>query len=475
MLCLLLLCTHISAATVDSATAKIVAQNFYMSKFGKGLSQPSTITLSTSWKSVQHATSDTIVCFYIFNIDNGFVIVSGDDKIYPILAFSDETSFNSTALPENLTFLMKEYAREILAVIENPYTDNSETKSLWSKYIHSESTLSQKSALLIGPLIKTKWAQTNYYNNLCPVDANGPGGHALAGCIAVVMGQIMKYWEYPISGQGDYGYTCNNAQYGNGYGNYGYLYADFEHTTYDYANMPNNLVWSTDSAKVDAVATLLYHCGIGANTRYGSIASMANTNYMVSAITDFFRYKSDVRYIERNQYSNDDWFDLMKNEIDSLQPFCYGGTGNQGGHAFICDGFDEPYFHVNWGWGGSHNGYFTLSAMNPGPYSFNSEQAAIIGIRGPHLPGVSVAEHPNEPSLSVYPNPSNGQFSIQLSSDNLLPQSNFFIYDIYGRLLKSGRVESDRYSINLKDLSAGTYILQVGTSTGKIPQKIIIQ
>lgn len=320
LLCLLFLCTHISAATVDSATAKIVAQNFYMSKFGKGLSQPSTITLSTSWKSVQHATSDTIVCFYIFNIDNGFVIVSGDDKIYPILAFSDETSFNSTALPENLTFLMKEYAREILAVIENPYTDNSETKSLWSKYIHSESTLSQKSALLIGPLIKTKWAQTNYYNNLCPVDANGPGGH-----------------------------------------------------------------------------------------------------------------------------------------------------------AFICDGFDEPYFHVNWGWGGSHNGYFTLSAMNPGPYSFNSEQAAIIGIRGPHLPGVSVAEHPNEPSLSVYPNPSNGQFSIQLSSDNLLPQSNFFIYDIYGRLLKSGRVESDRYSINLKDLSAGTYILQVGTSTGKISKKIIIQ
>lgn len=471
LFCLSIFCVHLCAAPVDITTAGKVAANFYRQMNPN--SKSATPTLATTWQKPS-STKDLFNCFYIFNVDNGFVIVSGDDRAKPILAFSTEGNFDIQQIPESMQGLLQDYADEMLAVLASPHTDRQLTAGSWNRYLTQKGDT--KDTVLVEPLIQTTWAQTGYYNELCPADPNGQNGHALVGCIAVVMGQIMKYWEYPETGQGSYGYNCNFANYGNGYDNYGYLSADFGNATYDYANMPNKLTWASDSVKVNAIATLLYHCGIGAHMTYGSIGSMANTNNMVSALTNYFRYESDIRYIERQDYTADVWLQTMKTELDSLQPFCYGGTGNQGGHAFTCDGYSEDgYFHVNWGWNGTHNGYFLLSDMSPGPYSFNSAQAAIIGIRGPHLPGVGVQEHPNETSLSVYPNPSNGQFTIQLSSDNLLPQSNFSIYDIYGRLLKSGRVESERSSINFNDLSAGTYILQVGTSTGKISQKIIIQ
>lgn len=463
---------HITAAPVDTLIARQIAQKHHALLTNSKVANDA--QLASVWQRTSPATQQDINCFYIFNVTGGFVIVSGDDRAVPILAYSTEGNFDSQNIPVQMADLLDNYADEMLAILASPQTDNRLTKSAWDAILQQKGNA--KDTVLLEPLIHTTWAQTNYYNDLCPADPNGPNGHALVGCIAVVMGQLMKYWEYPTTGQGSYGYNCNFAGYGNGYGNYGYLSADFGNTTYDYANMPDKLTWATDSVKRLAVATLLYHCGIGANTVYGSVGSMANTNYMVSALTNFFRFESDVRYVTRDSYSSTQWLEMMKTELDSLQPFCYGGTGNQGGHAFICDGYSEDgYFHVNWGWNGTHNGYFLLSDMSPAAYSFNSEQAAIIGIRGPQLPNAGVSEHQEKTSLSVYPNPSNGRFTVQLSSSDRLPQSILSIYDIYGRLLRTELVESEQTHLNLTDLSAGTYLLQVESRTGKISRKIVIQ
>ena len=95
---------------------------------------------------------------------------------------------------------------------------------------------------------------------MCPVDMAGPDGHALVGCVAVSMGQVMHYWEYPQYGNDDHGYNSP----------YGYLYADFQNTFYDYDNMANNYA-------TVASALLLYHAGVSVNMGYGTDGSGANS------------------------------------------------------------------------------------------------------------------------------------------------------------------------------------------------------
>ncbi len=466
----------LSAAPVDTITARKVALNFFKQQTNIYTATPLKAELVAAWSNPTPSKNSTS-SFYIFNVDNGFVIVSGDDKAKPILAFSDESAFDMTNIPENLFALLNDYAREICTIQESVGAAASQTACEWRMYKGEEQTIQPKSNIVVGPLVTSKWAQTQNYNALCPADPNGPGGHAQVGCIAVVMGQIMRYWKFPTTGSGSYGYTCNNAHYGNGYGDYGYLEADFEHTTYDYEHMPNKIgVINPSEEEINAVATLLFHCGIGAHMRYGSIGSMANTNYMVSALTTYFRYESDVRYVERSNYSNSVWLEMMKTELDSLQPFCYGGSGPQGGHAFLCDGYrDDDYFHVNWGWEGSYNGYFLLSAMSPGPYSFNSEQAAVIGIRGPELPNVGVDEYQREDALTIYPNPSHGRVFIHCESADPSFLEEVRIFDLSGRLLKIGFPEANSCPFDVTGFAAGTYLLQADTKSGRISKKIIIQ
>jgi hypothetical protein len=190
----------------------------------------------------------------------------------------------------------------------------------------------------------------------------------------------MRYWHSPEHGRGSHSYDANNSSLGPDYGNYGTLSVDFSNATYDYDNMPDSLTANSSSEEIDAVATLLYHCGVSLNMAYGVSNSTANISAIDEALDNYF-YFENIQHIHRSVYTDLEWLTAMKNELNHWRPMIYSGYGQGTSHVFICDGYDnQDYFHMNWGWGGYANGYFLLTNLNPGLYHYNSRQTAFINI-----------------------------------------------------------------------------------------------
>lgn len=309
--------------------------------------------------------------YYIFNVGKGFVIVAGDDAVQPILAYSTENSFSVTAMPAQIQDYLSGYAEQVQLVRTQRIRANEQIERQWTALSSRSGDIGifERGTRGIAPLLTTTWDQNLYYNSLCfPIEA-GPGGHAYAGCVACAMSQIIHYWGAPSVGKGTHQYTHNSQD----------LIADYAHTTYNHALMPNQLTASSSAAEVNAVATLMYHCGIGVNMNYGSNASGAHDIAARVAFINHFGYNRDIQLIEKSQFTDAEWISLLKEDIDRGCPIYYSGSGSAGGHAFVCDGYDNAdFFHFNWGWSGSNNGYFAIGSLAPGNYNFSSSNAAII-------------------------------------------------------------------------------------------------
>lgn len=456
-----LLVTLTDATPVEIKTAQRAAENFYKTLDPQYSFTEAKLAATFDKESLNDKSLKSQI--YVFNIENGYVMTSADDCIKPILGFSTESNFDRENIPENMQFFIQCYVDEIQSILECK-SSNQLTIAQWEALQNRQYYQTKAPAdIIIGPLVSSKWSQLNPYNSLCPTDAaaTSAGGHALVGCGANVMGQVMRYWKYPTTGIGSHSYSC---------GSYGTLSANFGNTTYDYDNMPNTLNSNSAQEKINAVATLLYHCGVAVNMNYGPTASWSNSNNIVSAMKNYFGYPSTIQYLERTGYSSTVWTNKVKHELDEYAPLFYGGSGSQGGHVFICDGYrDDDYFHINWGFGGGYNGYFTLSELNPGPYNFSSSQAIIIGIRGPELPNAGCETHDNL-KLEIYPNPTNGQFRIQ---NNELRINSLEIYDIYGKLLQTVSDIDNSAEIDLTTRPAGLYFLRFSTPNGMVIKKVI--
>jgi hypothetical protein len=185
------------------------------------------------------------------------------------------------------------------------------------------------------------------------------------------MAQIMKYWNYPTKGTGKHSY--NHSTYGN-------LSADFGVTTYQWAQMPNSV-----TSPNEAVATLMYHCGVSLDAEYGpSTTSAFNPR---DALVQYFNYSSNAMLVNRSGFTTSEWVNLLKSELDLRHPIWYTGGNSLVAHSFICDGYqDVDYFHFNWGWSGSSDGYFYLGNLNPGWYTFNENQFALLNLVPENLP-----------------------------------------------------------------------------------------
>ena len=469
-LLLLLLCSVLflsKAAPVDVTIAQKAAENFYKTL---NLNYPFTeAQLAATFEKTALDGKSVKNYIYVFNVEDGYVMLSADDCIEPILGFSTESNFDRENVPENMLFFIQCYMDEIQAILESKSVNNHETAAKWAA-LQNRNYYQTKNpaAVIISPLVTAKWSQLNPYNTLCPADASATssGGHTLVGCGAIVMGQVMRYWKYPTTGTGNHSYSC---------GSYGTLSANFGNTTYDYDNMPNTLNDNSASNKIEAVSTLLYHCGVSVNMNYGPTASWSNSNNIVSAMKTYFGYPNTIQYIERSGYNNTVWTNMVKNELNEYAPLFYGGSGSQGGHVFICDGYrDDDYFHINWGFGGGYNAYFTLSELNPGPYNFSSSQAIIIGIRGPQLPNAGCEEH-DALNLNIYPNPTNSTLFVDLASEG---QYSIKIMDMSGRLVLSENIENAgdnlHHAINVQGFSKGLYLLNVEGKQGKSVKKFVI-
>ena len=365
------------AGHVIPERAKKVAKNLYLERIG--------IEENTTIKSVSDITIKSIVAdnfsssevnYYIANIENGgFVIIAGDDAVTPILGYSFENNFDTNNLPPQLKSLLEEYKKEMKDLFDSPSISTSPTvESEWIKYENS-SIQNPTSIDAVTPLLSSNWAQGCDYNMYCPYDSDGPCDNALVGCVAIAMGQVMYYHKHPSEGTGSHSYT--HSKYGN-------LSANFASTTYQWSSMQNN-------SSTSASATLLYHCGVSVDMNYGPSSSGIPVNdlYKVEdAFQNYFNYNKECDILYRSDYSSSTWNNMVKTEIDNKRPLFYVGIGT-GGHAFNIDGYQGTnHFHLNWGWGGSYNGYFYLNDLTPGSYNFTDSQAGAFYVQ-PHGNGCS--------------------------------------------------------------------------------------
>ncbi|MDD3860309.1 MAG: C10 family peptidase, partial [Bacteroidales bacterium] len=309
-------------------------------------------------------TLDNQPVLYIFNeAEGGFVIVSGEERTVPVLAYSTEdfASMIESEWSPSFAYWINLYAEQIQYLRVNDLGASDYALLLRTKLSNGQE-LGLRPAKDVSPLMSTTWNQGCGYNAQCPVDGAGPCGHVYTGCVATAMAQVIRYNEHPVNGTGTYCYTHSV---------YGEQCADFSATTYDYASMPDG------SGNVD-VAELMYHCGVSVNMGYSPTGSGAYSGSVPTALKNYFDYKNVV-LVNKSNYTDDTWNTILRREIDNSRPIYYSGHGS-GGHAFVFDGYQGlDYFHVNWGWGGSSNGYFYCNDLTPGSYDFTSSQAAVIG------------------------------------------------------------------------------------------------
>lgn len=425
--------TQIFAKPITEAEALLVGQNF-MRFFAIKANKSIVLTKIFPVAIEQKNGSDEKVPYFVFAIQNqkGFVMVAGDDASLPILGYGHDSDFVIENMPEHIAKWFEEYRKQIQYIQANNLQASDDIKFEWEKIRSANaitmSITTKSRTKSVSPLVTTRWNQSPFYNALCPYD-NTANERTVSGCVATAMAQVMKYHNYPAQGTGFYSY--NHPQYGT-------LSANFGNTTYNWASMPNN-VTSTNNA----VATLMYHCGIGVRMNYGVSATGGSGAFVISSATNtpphcseyalktYFGYPTSIQGVRRTgNYTDAQWIALLKVELDASRPILYAGFGSGGGHAFVADGYDNNnFFHFNWGWGGSVDGYFGINALNPGSLGtgggsggYNSNHQAIIGIRPPAGTSTNTYNLRLTTNLSLTPSNGiiapNGAFSVSANLTN---------------------------------------------------------
>ena len=323
-----------------------------------------------------YQTDKSAATFYVFNTEDGFVIVSADDCETPIIGYSHEGRFDPNDVPVQMEAYLQDFVARIQYGIENHIEADEVTARQWELVKTIGRLNNRRDPKSVEPLLTEMWHQGCLYNDLCPSLEHTPCGHAEVGCVAVAMGQIMHYWRYPETGWG------SNSYYNLGVG----LSADFGNIIYDWEHMPDSLTESSSETEIEAVATLLYHCGVAVNMDYGINGSGANSGDVPDALIRHFNYSRRMHIEKRRDFDDEEWMSMLKACLDLQQPIFYGGKGSQGSHAFVCDAYDDnDLLHFNWGWGRA-NGYFALGHLNPIGYSFNQNNFAIFDINPEYEP-----------------------------------------------------------------------------------------
>jgi len=362
LITLLLFVSSAFAKKVELKEAQQIATKFYNQKYV--LTNPGSVAgFNITETFVNNENNEAVT--YIFNFDNnGYIIIPADDRIYPVVGFSFESKYNQETIPDNALYVINQFGKQVTYVRETDYTATAEVENAWSNLRSAETDdLSFLGNVRdMEPMVNCLWNQDDPYNAMCPADPNGPGGHAYAGCVATAMSMIMYHWRYPQQGTGSHSY------YASGYGT---QTANFGATTYDFDGM----VGSSDNTYNEMIALLQYHCGVSVDMMYSANGSGAYSPDVVPAIKNYFGYASNAQILYKGNVTT--WKAYLTQQMDLEQPVYYSGQDNSGGHAFVVDGYqqqvDDTYYHFNFGWSGSGNGFFLVSDAG----GFNQSNAMI--------------------------------------------------------------------------------------------------
>ena len=308
--------------------------------------------------------------YFVFNLSpQGFIIISGDYRAVPVLAYSFDNNYYPNNLSPALQAWMDGYSDQLISFIAENNPDHLENNELWKEYLsgsYSESSIASKDPG-VDPLIRSIWEQGKMYNDSCPEHPDGPGGHCYAGCVAISLAQVMFYYRYPEMGTGSITYVY-----------YDTIYANFGNITFRWNEMVNNIQGLGNPAMAD----LIFKAGAAVQTAYSPYGSGSYTSFCPGALMNYFKYDSSAVYYNRSD-TLIEWKDTLLRNLDNLQPVIYAGGAWPGAkHSFICDGYhDTSYFHFNFGWwDGSGNGYYYLDDITPFHYNFSSGQNAVFNI-----------------------------------------------------------------------------------------------
>ena len=370
-----------------TAIAAPISQNQAQQAAASFLSQhhPGKVTQLTPVNTPKFRVSGTNASFYIFNAnrEQGFVIVSGDDRTTPILGYVDNGNFDPNNIPANMKAWLEGYQEQISMLDQLGITE-----------AYNESFTMRPTRNSISPMITSHWDQGNPYWEKCPefmdVNENGDtvGEFAYTGCVATSMAQIMNYYKFPLCPTQTIPSYIVTFYWQEEYG--AFDTDPLDPIYFDWDNMKDNYTGAETQAEKDAVAWLMLYAGCAAHMQYGVSASSTSDPYIPTAFNEYFNY--DAKLVYRSDYEQADWEELIYQELFAGRPVIYNGrSGTGGGHSFVCDGYAYgDYYHINWGWGGLGDGYFVLSVLNPyagggvasvtSAEGYNIDQTAVIGI-----------------------------------------------------------------------------------------------
>lgn len=305
-------------------------------------------------KSRTATTASPSDAYYVFNNDaGGFVIIAGDDAVTPVLGYTSTGSFDAENLPDGLKDLLKSYERQIAALGDNYVANQTATRAAFTG----------------EKLLKTaKWNQGNPFNKYTP-------NNYVTGCVATAGAIVMKHHGYPAKGTGSHSYTLNGKTWT----------ANFEHD-YDWASMPVKYDGTNDAA-FDGVARLMSDLGVAVEMQYDKDGSGAYIGNLVTALQKYYGYSKLSHLMAIEDVGAEAWNSRLREEIDANRPVLYAASDpTRGGHAFVIDGYKDESFSVNWGWGGSCDGFYQIGALNPESAGkpmgdkYNVGQSAVFGM-----------------------------------------------------------------------------------------------
>ena len=375
------------AGPVSRQEAQSLAKNFLTSK---GI----TMTTSMAYRAPRKATFSKTdnAYYYIFNADNnnGYVIVSGDDRTEEVLGYTDSGTFDAETIPENLKSLLQRYTDEIKLLDADSVVVTGEQKADYK----ARRRKVEAARHAVTPLLTSLWNQGDPYNRMCPEyykeDGSGvlSGNKSVSGCVATAISQVVNYYKYPAVTKTEIpSYSFNS------YGKTITMPAIPAGTKIDWDNMRDTYSSSNTDVEKDAVAKLMLIVGCGCKMGYGP-SSGAVTAYGENVLKNYLGFDDATHNAMRSDYDIDEWINMIYKEVYSGHPAVYGGFSSGGGHAFVLYGYDsDDLFHVNWGWGGQDNGYFRITVLHPDSNNgigasnttdgYSMGQDAILGVNFP--------------------------------------------------------------------------------------------
>ena len=391
------------ADPISKQAALYTAQSYMMAK-GKSINAAKKPFRAGS-KNISQTEKEAY--YYVFNAgnDNGYVIVSGDDRVEPILGYVEQGTFDPDNIPENMRSWLQGYADEIKYIIDNNLNPSSPA-------LRRSNKVRSKTRHSVPELMTTRWNQGLPYNLTLEKypKADGTGmKRPVTGCTATAMAQVLNYYRYPDKVKVEIPAQTRTWTLDDGTKQSVTYPGVAKDTPIDWDNMRDTYNCSEEHAHTPqdtAVAELMRIVGASVKMGYGGKGG-SGANFHASEFIKYFGYDEDAYRADQKNYSVDEWNDMMYNDISQGRPVCTAGwTGNGSGHSFVIDGYDgDGLFHVNWGWGGG-GGWYLLTLLNgdcsegvsAATKGFSRNQYAVFNL---HLPNNIRESHLDVSSVSV--------------------------------------------------------------------------